>query len=158
SDARAELLTWALESESRFKPTLVGDRSTGGKRDPTQRVSLAVREFGPMKALLRERMLELAPAVIRDLGLKPFAPSDIQLELVASNDGAFFTSHVDTFYGNGRAGGDRLVSAVYYFHKEPKAFSGGALRIHPTLDHDTLEDVQPEQNTLVAFPSWAYHE
>jgi len=90
-----------------------------------------------------------------------FEPSTIELELVASNDGAFFKRHIDTFIRGARTSSDRLLSGVYYFHAEPKAFSGGALRLYPfgrEQGESNFAEVQPEQNTLVAFPSWAWHE
>ena len=68
---------------------------------------------------------------------------------------------MDTYVGDARRASDRLLSAVYYFHAEPKAFSGGALRLYPfgaKKDEDSFADVQPEQNTLLVFPSWAPHE
>ena len=159
SSTHAALLEWAIENEAKFKPTTL----TGGKRDPSKRMSLSVRDFGPMMPVLRQRVLDLVPALIRDLRVTPFEPSATELELVASNDGAVFKRHIDTFTGDKRDGSDRLVSAVYYFHAEPKAFSGGALRFYPfpfvAEDIDSnFDDVQPEQNTLVAFPSWALHE
>ena len=159
SDTHARLLAWAIENEVKFEPTLVDV----GKRDLAKRISLGVRDFGPMKALLRQRLLDLVPALIRDLRVTPFEPSKVELELVAHNDGAFFKRHIDTFVGDERRAmaSDRLLSAVYYFHAEPKAFSGGALRLYPLAekeDESNFADVQPEQNTLLAFPSWASHE
>jgi Rps23 Pro-64 3,4-dihydroxylase Tpa1-like proline 4-hydroxylase len=85
----------------------------------------------------------------------------VELNLVANNDGAFFKRHIDTFMGNARTASDRVLSAVYYFYAEPKAFSGGTLRLHSfgTTEHEgAFVDVQPEQNMLLAFPSSALHE
>ena len=159
SSTHATLLEWAIENEAKFKPTTL----YGDKYDPSKRMSLNVRDFGPMMPVLRQHVLDLVPALIRDLRVTPFEPSAIELEMVASNDGAIFKRHTDTFTGDQRDGSDRLLSAVYYFHTEPKAFSGGALRFYPfpfvAEDSDSnFDDVQPEQNTLVAFPSWALHE
>lgn len=96
-------------------------------------------------------------------------PEYVELELVADGDGAHFVRHSDIPTGPGRRplGGDakgqqdRLLSGVYYFHREPKAFSGGALRLHRFGGVDVPEDwvdVEPEQNSFVAFPTWAPHE
>ena len=63
-------------------------------------------------------------------------------------------------------GQDRLLSAVLYFHREPKGFSGGELRLFrlnvrpdtkPVEVADHL-DLMPVRNSLVAFPSWVTHE
>ena len=58
-----------------------------------------------------------------------------------------------------------MISAVYYFHREPKAFSGGALRLYrfgvdphdPASEADSVA-FEPRQNSLVCFPSWAVHK
>ena len=157
------LRTWVLENEAKFEPTGVGAGNSegGGRIDPKIRVSKSVSDFGPTIPALHQRLLDRVPTLISDLRVTPFTPTDLEIELVASNDGAFFKPHLDTFTGSSRSDADRLISAVYYFHNEPKRFTGGALRLHPILpiDHDnTITDVQPEQNMLVAFPSWALHE
>ena len=160
SGTHAGLLAWAIENEAKFEPTKLG-QGTDGKHDPSTRISLRVSDFGPMEAMLRQRLLDLVPTLIRDLRVTPFEPSKVELELVANNDGAFFKRHIDTFIGDARKASDRVLSAVYYFHAEPKAFSGGALRLYPfgaKEDEGNFADVQPEQNTLLAFPSWAWHE
>jgi SM-20-related protein len=163
SVTHASLLAWAMENEAKFEPSLVlhsyvqDDR----RRDPSVRRSLRVRDFGPTKAMLRQRLLDFVPTLIGDLRVTPFEPSEVELELVANNDGAFFKRHIDTLLGDARKASDRMLSAVYYLHVEPKAFSGGALRLYSLgtkEDEVNFADVQPEQNTLLAFPSWALHE
>jgi SM-20-related protein len=157
------LRAWALANEAKFEPTTVGGSNSdgGGRHDPKIRVSLAISDFGVIMPVLHRRLMDHVPTLIADLGVTSFTPSDLEIELVASNDGAFYKQHIDTFTGKGRGDADRLISAVYYFHTEPKAFSGGALRLHPMLPMDgsrACVDVEPEQNMLVAFPSWALHE
>lgn len=59
-----------------------------------------------------------------------------------------------------------MLSAVYYFHALPKGFSGGQLRLFRFgADHTAAQselanhvDLEPVRNSLIAFPSWAYHE
>ena len=72
--------------------------------------------------------------------------------------------------GDARGTQDRLLSAVYYFHREPKRFTGGQLRLHrSTPDDDPSDpepirnpadqiDIEPKRNSLLVFPSWASHE
>jgi SM-20-related protein len=163
SVTRASLLAWTMENEAKFKAssvlrTFVRDDN---KHDPTLRTSLRASDFGPMKAVFRQRLLNFVPTLIGDLRVTPFEPSEVELELVANNDGAFFKRHVDTFMGDARKASDRVLSAVYYFYAEPKAFSGGVLRLYEfgTKENEgNFADIQPEQNTLLAFPSWASHE
>ena len=52
-------------------------------------------------------------------------------------------------------------SAVYYFHRSPKSFSGGALRLYSfeaSEERGTFVDIEPTNDTLVFFPSWFPHE
>jgi Rps23 Pro-64 3,4-dihydroxylase Tpa1-like proline 4-hydroxylase len=163
SVTHANLLAWAMENEAKFETSsvLLSFVQDEARHDPSQRTSLRVSDFGPMKALLRQRVLDVVPTLIGDLRVTPFEPSKVELELVANNDGAFFKRHIDTFMGDARKTSDRMLSAVYYFHAEPKAFAGGALRLYSvgTKEHEgNFADVQPEQNMLLAFPSWALHE
>src|SRR5262245_21227594 len=118
SDTHADLLAWAIGNEAKFEPTLV----YGAKHNPSERKSLGVSDFGPLMAIFRQRILDLVPALVRDLRVTPFEPSEVELEMVANNDGAFFARHIDTFTGETREASDRLLSVVYYFHAEPKAF------------------------------------
>ena len=163
SITHARLLEWTIKNEAKFEASLVsGDHGQDHpKHDPHQRTSLYFSDFGPMQAMLRQLFVDFVPTLIGDLRVTPFEVSQIELELVANNDGTFFKRHIDTFTGDGRKASDRMLSAVYYFHAEPKAFSGGELRLYSfgtTENESAFVDVQPEQNTLVAFPSWAIHE
>ena len=107
--------------------------------------------------MLRARALELAPDLIAGLRLTPFEISKVELELVAHGDGAFYARHIDTAM-SGSAEHVRVLSAVYYLHRQPRAFDGGALRLYAIGDDSRFVDVEPASNTLVAFPSWAPHE
>jgi Rps23 Pro-64 3,4-dihydroxylase Tpa1-like proline 4-hydroxylase len=156
----AALLDWATRNEARFRPTTVRHRS-GQRTDSGQRVSVAIGKFDPMKNEIRQLFLETAPRLISDLRINPMPVADTELELVAHNDGAFYSRHIDLATG-AHAHGEliRFLSAVYYVHRQPKAFSGGALRFHRfgAQSADDFVDVAPDHNTLVAFPSWAVHE
>lgn len=158
----AALLDWAVENQADFKPTTMG---YGGQanQEPTQRRSVGVRKFGPMEPVLRQRALEIAPALFDDLRVSPSQVGSVELELIAHNDGAFLKRHIDTFTGVAwaAASGSRVLSAVYYLHHLPKAFTGGCLRLFPfgaSGEEDGYLDIEPEHNTLLAFPSWASHE
>ena len=49
------------------------------------------------------------------------------------------------------------MSAVYYFHVQPLGFSGGELVIHP-FGLSEASVIEPRDNRLVVFPSFALHE
>jgi len=122
-----------------------------------------------MAPMMREALFGGLPEIMAAAGYAGPEPRSIEFELNAYGEGAHFAPHIDIPLGETRKpageeeGEDRVISAVYYFHSEPKAFSGGALRLYrfgadpetaATQDSVALE---PVQNSLVIFPSWARH-
>jgi len=163
---RRALLDWAIAAESGFKPAEVfyGDGGSQARLDPMHRHALKHVGIGPVEPVMRERLLGALPQIMAAAGYTGPEPRSIEIELNGYGDGAHFAPHLDIPLK--RRGGeheDRLISAVYYFHSEPKAFSGGALRLYRFgVDPETagLEDsiaFEPVQNSLVVFPSWAMH-
>lgn len=162
---REGLLRWTLNQRERFKPSTV----IGGIVNPDRRVSEKTGKLGPFREIFERKIGALLDDLFRRTGTRPFEPEYYELELVAHGDGAHFKPHTDIPFGPGRKplGGDksgtqdRLLSGVYYFHRAPKAFSGGALRLYRfggSEAPDDWVDVEPEQNSLVVFPTWATHE
>lgn len=153
------ILAWALENESRFAPSAVG--GVAKSIQPTVRQSVFLRDLGPLEAVLRQRITALLPQLFVDFSTRPFAVEGIELELVAHNDGAFYRRHIDTVTTDRPDYGDRILSGVYYFWREPKGFSEGALRLHrlgSSRQDGHFPDIPPQQNGLVAFRAWWPHE
>jgi Rps23 Pro-64 3,4-dihydroxylase Tpa1-like proline 4-hydroxylase len=95
------------------------------------------------------------------LGIKPFIPEKIEVELAAHGDRAFFKRHTDTVTHIGHEGRGRIISSVYYFYSLPKSFSGGVLRLHSLAasgEKGTFVDIEPDYDKLVFFPSFFPHE
>lgn len=115
--------------------------------------------LGDLLPLFRGRLNAAFPQMATQLGIKPFPHTDIEFKLAAHGDGDFFKPHRDTFVGKDRpeTGGDRLITTVYYLHAQPRRFHGGELLIHPLGPGETVT-VEPRDNRLVAFPSFAVHE
>ncbi|MDB5675721.1 MAG: hypothetical protein JWM65_2703 [Sphingomonas bacterium] len=155
-DECRDLLGWALDNEARFQPAALDK----GLVDPAIRRSLSLRDLGPFSVLFEEYVRAMVPDLIDQLRVTPFVAGEVELELVAHNDGAHFALHGDLYTGQSSARGNRLLSAVYYFHRAPKGFSGGCLRLHRigAMPGDMGVDIAPDQNSLVVFPSWAPHE
>lgn len=161
------LLEWTLAAEARFQTA----RLIGGVVDAERRVASNLRELAEIAPILEAAVRARLPDIFAGAGVRPFEPVELELELAAHGDGAHFAPHLDLAYGpsrglarDERAGaGGRRVSAVYYFHAEPKGFSGGALRLHRFGSGAAGEpggyvDVEPEQNALLVFPAIALHE
>lgn len=95
-------------------------------------------------------------------GNVPLGTTEVQV--TASGDGDHFGVHTD----DGTDGGPhflRLVTFVYYLHRQPRPFSGGALRVYDSRLSSggwgpaaTWIDVDPVDNRLVMFLSDRYHE
>jgi Rps23 Pro-64 3,4-dihydroxylase Tpa1-like proline 4-hydroxylase len=152
-----QLLLFAQSNERRFEDTetMHGEE---GRLERTRRVSKRI-SLGDLKAELSANVVDLLPVVFERLGIKPFIPSKIEVELVAHGDGAFFLRHIDTL--THREGRRRIISAVYYFHALPKAFSGGALRLYSPAasgQQSNFVDIAPDYDTLIFFPSFFPHE
>jgi len=171
-DEQDRLLAWAIAHEQDFKPAKVYYRPKdgGGRVDLDRRTALKLRDLGPNGPMVEQRLLERLPEIMAAAGYRGPPPLSLEFELNAYGEGGHFRAHSDIVTGQDRAtlgaqpGEDRLVSAVYYFHREPKGFSGGALRLFrfgadiSQPDADDAVDFEPEQNTLVVFPSWAMHQ
>lgn len=168
-EERATLLDWVLTNRARFKPATVNFGATHRADDRT-RLALKLADLGPMEQRLREKLLAAVPLIIGSIGGRlPDNPS-LELELTAYGDGGFYRAHRDIQIGptrksmGARPGEDRVLSAVYYFHREPKGFSGGELRLHrwgasvTSTNPDDWRDLSPTQNSLACFASWAVHE
>lgn len=168
-----ELLGWVLANPDSFEPaTITGKGGARGRIDPAQRIALTAPVPEAMQDGLRTRLLAALDGIAEAIGYSGAPPTSFELQLAAHGDGAHYRPHLDIPLGRNRAplgaapGEDRVLSAVYYFHREPKGFSGGALRLHrfaADWDRDNAEpssfvDVEPVDNSLAAFPSWAMHE
>lgn len=157
----AELLAHACGADRRFVTSRIGSAETA-RHDPGHRISQVTREIGPLAALFRGRIRSSVPAALDAIGMRDFAVGEIELELAAHGDGAFFAPHVDTQLASSHSDrGPRVLSAVYYFHALPQRFSGGALRLHPfhpEPGNDDPVDIEPVHDRLVVFPSSARHE
>lgn len=150
------LFDWTLANEERFRPAQVA----GGLIEPKARTALSLRDLGPMATVFADRLRDAAPAWTAALRATPFETTEVELELAAHNDGAHFTLHSDTYSSAEPSRGDRMLSAVYYFHRQPRAFEGGSLRLHRlgASPGDPGLDLAPDDNCLVVFPSWGPHE
>lgn len=158
AEDHAALFQWTLENESRFTASGVGAQ---GKVDHAVRRSQTLLDLGPSHAVFQQAVEAQYKEWIRVLRTSAFDLDSVELQLAAHNEGAHFSRHVDTQVHAPTGTSVRALSAVYYFFREPKAFTGGDLRIFPFAarpEETACEAVAPEQNTLVVFPSWATHE
>ncbi len=151
-----ELIDFVLASESQFVSTAV---STG---DRDYRQSKVLYSFPKFAQLIDKRVREVMPEVMKQLELQPFKVDQIESQLTMHNDGHFYKVHND----NGSPDtATRVLTYVYYFNRQPKAYSGGHLRLYDSkivnnffCAADTYYDVDPRHNSVVFFLSRCLHE
>jgi len=153
----ARLLVYALASEPRFTPTRLAHEGTG-RLETLTRQSSVLTDLGAFARPLRRKALALQSVLEMEFEMARTPPNSTQLEVVAHGDGAFYRPHTDTFTGDQYTpGGRRRLTMVYYFHREPRRFTGGRLRLFDLGGGQTV-DVEPTHDSLLVFPSTARHE
>ena len=158
-----QLLAFAQAHAGEFAPAKVGVNADL-KVNPAIRISSRLRKFEPLQSQVENLLRPLGPELAAELRVKPFETTFMELELVAHGDGAFYKPHIDLVrgYEGPPLPGIRLISGVYYFHAQPKAFEGGALRLLELGGAEPPDrafvDIEPVSNSLVFFPSWMPHE
>lgn len=154
----ATVLWWITENEALLSPSLV----TGHRHNSQGRHAFSYYGNPPWREWMTERMRGLLPEIAAELGMPTPEGGSYEVELVAYPDQSFIGPHRDTGTGQWRHNEDRVISIVYYLFREPKGFSGGALRLWALAPDESgnraFHDLAPIQNGLAAFPSWALHE
>jgi len=138
---------------------VVSPGASGGAVDFEHRKSRVLYELAEHEAMLSGRILSYLPRILPAVGLEPFPIARVEAQVTASNHGDFFRPHED----NGEASlRTRELTFVYFFHREPKAFDGGELRIYGPQEADgatgACRSITPRQNQIVFFPSHLLHE
>ena len=121
--------------------------------------------FNPPADLVRpvvDKVRAMLAAVLTALRLPPIQTAEIESQITASNDGAFYGVHTDADNAQMHR---RYLTYVYYFNSPPKAFTGGelylfddVLRNNKLAIGETFQAVQPDHNTMVLFWARIMHE
>jgi 2OG-Fe(II) oxygenase superfamily len=152
-----------LDQEMRFAISeVLSPGIPGGAVDYQHRRSRVLMDLSGHERAIVDRLLTCLPRVLQKWGRDPFPISRVETQATASNHGDFFACHSDN---GAEVVANREITFVYFFHREPKQFSGGELRIYdsrrendnyvPTANYRTIV---PEQNQLVLFASGLSHE
>ena len=160
------LTKYVFTHEPDFTPsTVIPDGVPEASTDTSYRKSRVLYDLGEYGTLIQDRIREILPDVLRAFRREPFPVSHIDTQITASNHGDFFKVHRDNSAVEPLDIPLRELSYVHYFYSEPKAFSGGQLRIHDSEDGEVensakrrIRTIMPRQNTLVFFPSSYDHE
>lgn len=113
-------------------------------------------------AMLDRRLRGILPAVRQELGMSWFPLGEVERQLTAHGSRDFFAPHVDSGHP---IAANRRISCTYYFHASPRGFTGGDLKLYDTwvtpfgnTAAGTFTIVSPIDNSIVFFPSDAFHE
>lgn len=159
ADLTQRLLAYAQDRQAGFEESGVGQ---GREVNRQIRQSQMLWDFGDLQPVLRQRFEAVLPRAVRELRLSPITLARLELQLVAHGDGAFYSEHIDTQTGDTEKSTARVLTGVYYFHRQPKHFTGGELRLlafAPETDGTRrFIDIAPDHDVFVLFPSWAPHE
>ncbi|NJR32161.1 MAG: hypothetical protein HC778_04015 [Chamaesiphon sp. CSU_1_12] len=152
------LLKFVQDSQAQFMPSEIGIDNTDLA---IHRRSLVLESFPEFEQILNQKIAAILPDIFSKLGLPDFPIAHLETQLTAHNDGDYYRVHNDS---GTTESSDRILTYVYYFDREPKAFSGGELRIYETNLNtqihyaDSFQTIEPRNNSIVFFPSAYMHE
>ncbi|HEY1463679.1 MAG TPA: 2OG-Fe(II) oxygenase [Terriglobales bacterium] len=157
------VIRFALEHEADFTTSEVIAPGGGtGMVDFEHRRSRVLMDLGDLRNIIVRRLQSCWPQLLRRLGYVPFRITNIEAQITASNDGDYFRSHSDNGHEETVK---REITFVYFFHREPKNFTGGELRVYDSriengvyVKAEHFRSISPRQNQLVVFPSSLTHE
>ncbi len=154
-----KLLAHVAQNQARFRDSSVASNLTDDKVNRSVRISSILSDFGDLKAEIKNHFKTALPEVVAQLKVPGFELAGTEREIVAHGNGAFYKRHIDTFTGS-NANSVRALTAVYYFHTQPKQFTGGELRLLPLRYSDAETnylDIEPMNDRALFFPSWVPH-
>lgn len=155
---------WSVATQGRFTSAGLVSGSGAGYIDPDHRSSRVLQTspaFRCVKSWFRERVFAALEDAWEPLQTEPFAIGRTEVQLTSHRTGDHFGLHKDAAAGGAAAEG-RRVTFVYYFHRQPRRFSGGDLLL---FDTDPAQDacgrkytrIAPSHNSILFFPSDCYH-
>jgi len=158
-----ELTRYTLEHEADFQTSeIVTPQADHGVVNDEHRRSRVLMDPGCHEEMILERIKSVLPQVLEKLGMEPFTIASAEVQITASNDGDYFHFHSDN--GSARVS-SRYLTFVYFFHREPRQFEGGELRIHDAhlengvyVSDGRYQTIVPQQNQIVFFPCQMMHE
>ena len=151
-----KLIKYVLAKESEFVTTSTSTNAEDYRR------SMVLHSFPEFSEMMVNRIKAILPDVLRKLNIPSFGLGEIEAQLTMHNDNNFYKLHNDSGSPDTAT---RFFTYVYYFYREPKAFSGGELQIYDSkiennfyVADDTFRTVEPRNNSIVFFLSRYMHE
>jgi SM-20-related protein len=155
-DFHDALLPFFISVREKFVPVV-----QNGQYQPEIRKTVEYRPAWEGRTRFREYLMDVAPHVIERLHIPSFKLDYYTIQIRAYEDGHFFGIHWDA--APNRRSINRVINFVYYFHRLPKPYTGGALLL---FDTDTeanaftkarFTGVVPEDNSMIFFLPNYFH-
>lgn len=165
---------WSTTLAAGYLPARIG----GDNVDSSRRSAAVARPlnsrsvkrwFVPkLRTALAAALVRLGPDC-RGLRGEDVGDYGFECDVTAHHAGDYYTCHADTMDPRDASHEEawrsaRRISYVYYFHRQPRRFSGGDLLLYDT-DYDAGKTsmraytrLPVADNTVVLFPSNSYHE
>jgi Rps23 Pro-64 3,4-dihydroxylase Tpa1-like proline 4-hydroxylase len=158
-----ELIQYTLQHEAEFRGSeVISPSGNPGVTDYSHRRSRVLMDMGPHEEVILDRIRGVLPTVLDQLGIDQFPVTRTEVQITASNDGDFFHVHCDDAQERVAS---RRMTFVYFFHREPRQFDGGDLRLHDSRRESErpfgtsgYQTIVPRQNQIVFFPCSVKHE
>jgi SM-20-related protein len=158
-----ELVGYALQHEAEFQSSeVISPSGDPGVIDYSHRRSRVLMDLGKHQDVILERIRCVLPRVLDQLAMEEFPVTHVEAQITASNDGDFFGAHSDDAQ---ESIASRRITFVYFFHREPRQFEGGELRLHDSrgrgeqhVSTGSYQTIVPQQNQIVFFPCSLLHE
>jgi Rps23 Pro-64 3,4-dihydroxylase Tpa1-like proline 4-hydroxylase len=144
-----------LQMKPSFRSSAVIDEQYNLVVDNSHRQSLTLRDKRAVRALADPIIKIVADnhlEILKSLRIRPFRYGGTNCNCVVFQDGDFFEKHHDLIP---YAILPRHYTWVYYYHKEPRGFSGGNLLFFK--EERLVEEVSPSAGTLLVFAADIAH-
>jgi SM-20-related protein len=156
------LLRYTMDHEDGFRSSeVISPNGQPGTVDYSHRRSRVLMKLGAQEEIIMNRVRAVLPRVLEELQMEEFPITRTEVQITASNDGDFFRAHCDDAQEKIAS---RRMTFVYFFHREPRPFEGGELRLYDSqkgehsLGKGNYQTIIPQQNQIVFFPCSTLHE
>ena len=152
------LMALARAGRDRLTLAKVGTGSCA-RVDPSARMTFEAdaRTRQELRPWFLPKLRIVVPAVLARLRMEDSGRYHTELTMRVYPAGGYYWAHQDAVK-------NRKLSFVYFFHPEPRRFSGGDLLLYDA-DAETaacpfksFSRIVPLRNSIVFFPSWAWHQ
>lgn len=165
-DQQDELLQFAQAHHASFTASSISKSQALDVNPAIRRSKLFnLKQFPEKYRQFQTHLLAVLPKVVTQLNHPPFEVLELEMEMTAHNHEDYFAIHTDAIPSEYSQLVDRELSYVYYFYQEPKAFSGGELKLyHTEIINDSAQSsaefklIEPQNNSIVFFNSRCFHE